>query len=310
MSTVSGILLKKVLETMNKKIFVMGSISIDHTVFTKVMPTAGVTGKADSFIKNVGGKGANQAVASLYLGGDVFFMGAVGQDDEGRHISSFLKEKGLKSVLKQSNKSTGAAFITINELNGENQILIVQGANMDITINDIDKLEDEISNRDIFLTQLETPIETVIYSLKLAKKHNLITILNPAPYAELNEDVYPHIDYFIPNEHELDQFIPGNMSYEDKARFLVEKGIKNVIVTLGEKGSLLVNKEKVVHVEPFKVKAIDTTAAGDSYVGAFVTALSEGKDIVEAMKFASKCSSITVTRIGAISSLPTIDEIK
>lgn len=295
---------------MNKKIFVMGSISIDHTVFTKVMPTAGVTGKADSFIKNVGGKGANQAVASLYLGGDVFFMGAVGQDDEGRHISSFLKEKGLKSVLKQSNKSTGAAFITINELNGENQILIVQGANMDITINDIDKLEDEISNRDIFLTQLETPIETVIYSLKLAKKHNLITILNPAPYAELNEDVYPHIDYFIPNEHELDQFIPGNMSYEDKARFLVEKGIKNVIVTLGEKGSLLVNKEKVVHVEPFKVKAIDTTAAGDSYVGAFVTALSEGKDIVEAMKFASKCSSITVTRIGAISSLPTIDEIK
>ena len=306
----SGILLKKGLEIMNKKIFVMGSISIDHTVFTKVMPAPGITGKADSFIKNVGGKGANQAVASLYLGGDVFFMGAVGQDDEGRYISSFLKEKGLKSVLKQSNKSTGAAFITINELNGENQILIVQGANMDITINDIDKLEDEISNRDIFLTQLETPIETVIYSLKLAKKHNLITILNPAPYAELNEDVYPHIDYFIPNEHELDQFIPGNMSYEDKARFLVEKGIKNVIVTLGEKGSLLVNKEKVVHVEPFKVKAIDTTAAGDSYVGAIVTALSEGKDIVEAMKFASKCSSITVTRIGAISSLPTIDEIK
>ena len=306
----SGILLKKGLEIMNKKIFVMGSISIDHTVFTKVMPTAGVTGKADSFIKNVGGKGANQAVASLYLGGDVFFMGAVGQDDEGRHISSFLKEKGLKSYLKSSNKTTGAAFITINESNGENQILIVQGANMDISIDDINKLEDEIGSRDIFLAQLETPIETVIHSIKLAKKHNLITILNPAPYAELNEDVYPYIDYFIPNEHELDQFVPENMSYEDKARLLVEKGIKNVIVTLGEKGSLLVNKGKEVHIEPFKVKAIDTTAAGDSYVGAFVTALSEGKDIVEAMKFASKCSSITVTRIGAISSLPTIDEIK
>ena len=295
---------------MNKKIFVMGSITIDHTVFTKVMPSPGVTGKADSFIKNVGGKGANQAVASLYLGGDVFFMGSIGQDDEGRYISSFLKEKGLKRVLKESNKETGTAFITINELNGENQILIVQGANMDISIEDINKLESEIACRDIFLTQLETPIETVIHSLKLAKKHGLMTILNPAPYGELNEEVYPYIDYFVPNEHELDQFIPGNMSYEDKARVLLNKGVQNVIVTLGEKGSLLVNKEKAIRVEPYKVQAVDTTAAGDSYVGALVTSLSQGKDIIEAMKFASKCSSITVTRKGAISSLPTLEEVK
>ena len=295
---------------MNKKIFVMGSITIDHTVFTKVMPSPGVTGKADSFIKNVGGKGANQAVASLYLGGDVFFMGSIGQDDEGRYISSFLKEKGLKRVLKESNKETGTAFITINELNGENQILIVQGANMDISIEDINRLESEIACRDIFLTQLETPIETVIHSLKLAKKHGLMTILNPAPYGELNEEVYPYIDYFVPNEHELDQFIPGNMSYEDKARVLLNKGVQNVIVTLGEKGSLLVNKEKAIRVEPYKVQAVDTTAAGDSYVGALVTSLSQGKDIIEAMKFASKCSSITVTRKGAISSLPTLEEVK
>ena len=295
---------------MNKKIFVMGSITIDHTVFTKVMPSPGVTGKADSFIKNIGGKGANQAVASLYLGGDVFFMGSIGQDEEGRYISSFLKEKGLEHVLKASNKGTGCAFITINELNGENQILIVQGANMDISIKDINNIENEIANRDIFLSQLETPIETVIYSLKLAKKHGLLTILNPAPYGELTDDVYQYIDYFVPNEHELDQFIPGDMSYEEKARFLLEKGTKNVIVTLGEKGSLLVNKEKVVQVEPHKVKAVDTTAAGDSYLGALVTAVSQGKDIIEAMNFASKCSSITVTRIGAIKSLPTLEDIK
>ena len=306
----SGILLKKVLETMNKKIFVMGSITIDHTVFTKVMPLPGVTGKADSFIKNVGGKGANQAVASFYLGGDVFFVGSIGQDDEGRYISSFLDQIGLKHVLKSSNKGTGTAFITINELNGENQILIVQGANMDINNNDIDALEEKISECDIFLTQLETPIETVIHSLKLAKKHGLLTILNPAPYGELSKDVYQYIDYFVPNEHELDQYISQNMSYEDKARTMLNKGVKNVIVTLGEKGSLLVNKEKVVHVEPFKVKAVDTTAAGDSYLGALVTALSQGKDIVEAMNFASKCSSITVTRPGAINSLPKLDEVK
>ena len=295
---------------MNKKIFVMGSITIDHTVFTEVMPSPGVTGKADSFFKNVGGKGANQAVASLYLGGDVFFMGSVGQDDEGRYIASFLKEKGLKHFLKESNRGTGVAFITINENNGENQILIVQGANMDIDISDINSLEKEISNCDIFLTQLETPIETVVHSLKLAKKHHLLTILNPAPYGELPDEVFPFIDYFIPNEHELDQFVPGNMSYEDKAKIILSKGTKNVIVTLGDKGSLLANKEKVVHIEPHKVKAIDTTAAGDSYLGALVTALSQDKDIIEAMKFASKCSSITVTRKGAINSLPTLEEIK
>ena len=295
---------------MNKKIFVMGSISIDHTVFTKVMPSPGVTGKADYFVKNVGGKGANQAVAAHYLGGDVFFMGSIGQDDEGRYISSFLKEKGLKHVLKTSSKGTGTAFITINETNGENQILIVQGANMDITTDDIDRLEDEIANRDIFLTQLETPIDTVIHSLKLAKKHGLLTILNPAPYGELNDEVYQFIDYIVPNEHELDQFVPGDMPYEEKAKILLDKGASNVIVTLGEKGSQLVSKEKVVHVEPHKVKAVDTTAAGDSYLGALVTALAQGKDIVEAMNFASKCSSITVTRVGAINSLPTLDEIK
>ena len=288
----------------------MGSITIDHTVFTKVMPSPGVTGKADSFMKNIGGKGANQAVASLYLGGDVFFMGSVGQDDEGMYISSFLKETGLKHALKVSNKGTGVAFITINELNGENQILIVQGANMDLSIDDINKYEEEISKCDIFLTQLETPIDTVIYSLKLAKKHGLTTILNPAPYGELSDDVFKYIDYFVPNEHELDQFVPGNMSYEEKAKVILGKGVKNVIVTLGENGSLLVNKEKVVHIEPHKVKAIDTTAAGDSYLGALVTSLSQGKDIVEAMNFASKCSSITVTRLGAIKSLPKLNEVK
>ena len=309
MSQDFGIFLKKALDIMNKKIFVLGSITIDHTVFTNVMPVPGITGKAESFIKNVGGKGANQAIASLYLGGDVFFMGSVGQDDEGRYISSFLKEKGLNYHLKLSNKGTGVAFITINQLNGENQILIVQGANNDIHIQDIDDFEKEIESRDIFLTQLETPIETVIHAIKLAKKHGLITILNPAPYNELPDDIYPYIDYFVPNEHELDQFVPGNMSYEEKAKIILSKGVSNVIVTLGEKGSLLVNKEKVVHIEPYKVKAIDTTAAGDSYLGALVTALSQGKDIIKSMNFASKCSSITVTRKEAISSLPKLEEI-
>ena len=295
---------------MNKKIFVLGSISIDHTIFTNVMPTPGVTGKAESFIKNVGGKGANQAVASLYLGGDVFFFGAVGNDDEGKYIHSFLKEKKLHHHLKESTKPTGVAFITIDNSNGENQILIVQGANLDIQKEDIDEIEDIIKECDIFLAQLENPIETVEYAIKLAKKNGLTTILNPAPYGEISDSVLPYIDYFIPNEHELEQFVPEFNSEEEKAVSLLNKGIKNVIVTLGENGSRLCNKEGIYTAKPYKVDAIDTTAAGDSYIGALVTALSKNKVVKEAMDFASKCSSITVARKGAIQSLPKLDEIK
>lgn len=306
----SGISLKKELDTMSKRIFVSGSISIDNTVFTNVMPVPGVTGKANSYLRNVGGKGANQAVAAHLLGADVFFFGAVGADEEGRYITSFLKEKGLESILRASNKPTGEAFITINELTGENQILIVQGANLTITNADYDSLEERIKMFDIFLTQLETPIHSVIHSIKLAKKFGLLTILNPAPYAELPDDIFKYIDYFVPNEHELEQFVPQFKSVEKKAHVLLDKGVKNVIVTLGEKGSMLINKEKVVQIEPHPVTAVDTTAAGDSYLGALVTALADDKDIIEAMNFASKCSSITVTRKGAIQSLPTLDDIK
>ena len=305
----SGISLKKVSNIMDKKIFVIGSSTIDHTMFTNVMPSPGVTGKAESFFRNMGGKGANQAVAAHYLGADVYFYGVIGQDDEGRYISSFLNELCLKHALKQSNKQTGVASITINMETGENQILIVQGANLDVSKDDINSLKPIFEQSDIFLAQLEMDIEATEYAFKLAKEKGLLTILNPAPYAPVKEDTYQYIDYFIPNEHELDQFVPGNMSYEDKAKVLINKGIKNVIVTLGEKGSLLVNNDKVIKVEPFKVNAVDTTAAGDSYIGALVTALSKGKDIEDAMKFASKCSSITVSRKGAIASLPKLEEI-
>lgn len=295
---------------MSKRIFVTGSISIDNTVFTDVMPSPGVTGKANSYLRNVGGKGANQAVAAHLLGANVFFFGMVGSDEEGRYITSFLKEKGLDCILKASNKPTGEAFITINELTGENQILIVQGANLSITNLDFDSLEERIKSCDIFLTQLETPIHSVVHSLKLAKRFGLLTILNPAPYGELSDEAYKFVDYFVPNEHELEQFVPQGEGVEEKAKVLLNKGVQNVIVTLGEKGSVLVNKEKVVYVKPHPVVAVDTTAAGDSYLGALVTALSEDKDIVDAMNFASKCSSITVTRKGAIQSLPTLDDIK
>ena len=295
---------------MNKKIFILGSSSIDHTVYTEEMPSPGVTGKAISFFRNMGGKGANQACAAHYLGGDVFFLGAIGKDEEGRFISSKIEELGFKHYLKISDKQTGIASITTNVKTGENQILIVQGANLDINKDDIYKFENIIKESHIFLTQLENSYEAVETGLKLAKKHGLITILNPAPYMPLEDDLYQYIDYFIPNEHEMDSYVPEKMNYEEKGKVLLSKGVKNVIITLGENGSLFINKDKTAIVHAIRVKAIDTTAAGDSYIGALVTAMSKGKDILEAMKFASKCSAITVTRKGAIASLPKIDEIK
>lgn len=293
-----------------KKILVIGSISIDNVVYTKVLPSPGTTVMGDSFISNVGGKGANQACAAHFLGADVLFYGSVGRDSNGEYIEKFLKEKGLNYIIKKSEKGTGIASITIDTTTAENRIVIVPGANMDINKKDIDLLEGEIKKADILLIQLENPVETVVYALKKAKEYGLTTVLNPAPYHEVPKDAYQYIDFFVPNEHELDGFVNfANGSFEEKAKTLVNDGVKNVIVTLGEKGSLLVNKDQTKQVTPHKVNAIDTTAAGDSFLGAFVTALSEGKSTIEAMEFASKCSSITVTRKGAIVALPYRNEI-
>lgn len=271
------------------------------------MPSPGTTVNGDSIFKNIGGKGANQAYASTLLGGDVYFFGAVGNDSEGNMIKEFLTKSKLRFDLKTSNKPTAAAFITVNEINGENQIVVVKGANGDIFPEDID---DEIfKDASYLLIQLETPVPTVLYVLRKAHEQGITTILNPAPYNPLPEEMYQYIDYFVPNEHEIEQFVPQFDSFVDKAKHLLNKGVKNVIVTLGEKGSLLVNNNEVIEVAPHKVEAVDTTAAGDSYLGALVTALSQGKQIKEAMEFASKCSSITVTRKGAITSLPTLEEV-
>ena len=297
---------------MNKKVFVIGSVTVDHVFYTDTMPNPGMTIKANSFFRNFGGKGANQAIAASNLGADVFFYGAIGNDDEGAFVSHSLIKYGMegKYELKKSDQNTGVASITINNATGENQILIVQGANLDINKSDLLKLEKHFKESDIFLTQLENSYETTEVSIKMAKSYGLMTILNPAPYMEIKDDLFSYIDYFVPNEHEMDQFVPGDMSYIEKAKVILSKGCKNVIVTLGEKGSLLVNKDKVIKIEPFKVKAIDTTAAGDSYIGALVAALSKGENIEKSMQFASNCSSITVTRRGAADSLPTLKEVQ
>lgn len=291
-----------------KKILVIGSIAIDNVTYTSTPARPGMTVYGDSFLSNVGGKGANQACAIKFLGGDVTFYGAIGNDDNGKRVENFLKTQDLRTFLKKSYKNTGVASITIDNKTGENSIIIVPGANMDITHEDIDKID--FSKYDFLLIQLENEIASIEYALKKAKDNGLTVVLNPAPYHEIDKNFYRYIDLFVPNEHELDLFtkdIKGG--YLLKAQHLVKQGIKKVIVTLGEKGSLYVDETTSFNIEPSKVKAVDTTGAGDSYCGALLTALAEGKQIKEAMQFASKASSITVTRKGAIASLPKRSEL-
>lgn len=293
---------------MKKKILVIGSISIDNTIFTKQLPSAGTTTVADSYFQNIGGKGANQACASLFLGGDVSFIGAIGKDHNGDMVEKFLKEQGLHARLKRSEKPTGIAFIILEEETAENRILIIQGANTDLTKEDIDKNIDLFSEGDILLTQFENDMETVSYVIKKAYEKHMLVVVNPAPIKELKEEYYQYIDYLVPNEHELEA-LSHKTDILLAAKELLARGAKNVIVTLGEKGSVLINKDEYIKVEPHKVDAVDTTAAGDSYLGALVTKLSEGKSIKDAMEFASLCSSKTVTKKGAIVSLPHLNEL-
>lgn len=294
---------------MNRKIVVIGSIAIDNTIFTKTLPSVGTTTIADSYMTNIGGKGANQACASLFLGGQVSFIGAVGKDHNGDQVISFLKQQGLNARIKRSDKPTGVAFIILEEANAENRILIIQGANTDITTTDIKSNLDLFNEGDILLTQFENDMTTVEYVIKTAKEKGMIVVVNPAPIKKFNEEYYQYIDYLIPNEHELEALTNEGMPLK-ACRILLEKGAKNVIVTLGEKGSMLVNKSTIHQVNPHKVEAVDTTAAGDSYLGAFVTKLSENKSVIEAMEFASLASSYTVTKKGAIIALPHLNDLK
>ncbi len=293
-----------------KNILVIGSVSIDNVIYTDELPKGGTTVFGTKFISNVGGKGANQAIAIKRLGGEVNYIGAIGNDEEGLRIERFLKENALNSTLLKKKENTGIASITIDNKTAENRIIIIPGANLSLSKKDIDDNIDKFKNASYLLIQLETPIETVCYALKLAKKLNMTTILNPAPYKALPEDIFPYIDYFIPNEHEIDGYVLDAIDDEiEKGKYMLAKGVKNVIITLGSRGALLVNKDKEILFTAKKVKAVDTTAAGDSFVGTFVNELNKNKSIEKAIEFAIKASAITVTKRGAIQSLPTKEEV-
>lgn len=301
---------------MNKKIVVIGSLNMDWVIPVKHTPVEGETILAEGYTEVPGGKGANQAYAVGKLGGKIAMLGMVGNDDIGNKLIDNLKDVNVDTsrVEKLSNSKSGLALIYVNS-QGNNSIVVLPGANSKCDIEYIDKNVDIIKESDIVLIQMEIPKDTVYYVINLANKLGKTIILNPAPAPDsITDDILSKIDYFTPNETELAKISRKQVTSIEEAKeaskILLEKGVKNIIATLGENGALLVSKEEIKHFEVEKVSAIDTTAAGDSFNGAVAVYLSEGYSIDEAIKFSNKVSSIAVTRKGAQTSIPSREEVE
>ncbi|PTY39710.1 ribokinase [Brachyspira hampsonii] len=285
---------------MNKKILIIGSINKDLVITSPRFPKEGETILGSNFYTGNGGKGANQACAIAKLGGCVSILGAVGDDSFGKDLFYALESNNVNTdnLIIKNNISTGIAVITVTDY-GANNIIVAQGANALITKDDIK--EELISLYDIIVLQLEIPLEIAEYSAYIAKKLGKTVVLNPSPAVKLNKNFLSYVDILIPNETEID--IIGGVDYA------FDCGVKNIILTLGANGCDLINKERIKHFDAYQVDVADTTAAGDSFLGGVVRMMADNKTIEEAISFAMKVSNITVTRKGAIDSIPTYDEV-
>lgn len=295
------------------RVVVIGSINMDLVTVCEQAPKGGETLFGTKFLQIPGGKGANQAVAIGKLGSCVTMLGKVGKDSFGEDLIKSMKKNNVNTDhIEKCDLPTGTANIVV-EGNGQNRILVVPGANSLVDVEYIERNLDVIKEADIVVTQLEIPVETVEYALKKAKEFGKITILNPAPARELSQEIIANSDFIIPNESELNVITGIETETEEGIKKagdkLLKSGVKTLIVTLGSKGSLHLDEKNMEFHSAYKVKAIDTTAAGDSFIGGFVRTLKEN-NIGEAIEFATKVSAIAVTKEGAQSSIPSIEEVE
>ncbi|PGT83854.1 ribokinase [Metabacillus litoralis] len=288
-----------------RKVTVIGSINMDLVTKTEVIPKVGETVMGESFFTIPGGKGANQAVAAARLGAEVTLIGCVGDDMFGKDLLEHLEKEGiiLNNVEPVTHVSTGTATITLSK--GDNSIIVVSGANFEVTPEMVRKNESVIAKSDVVLLQLEIPLESVMEAAKLAKKHNKTVILNPAPIQALPKELLSLVDYLTPNEHEQELLLSASSLSPDELEEIKSK----CIVTKGPEGVFIYDKGES-QIKGFKVEAVDTTGAGDSFNGAFAVSLSEGIDIKEACRFANAVGALSVTKLGAQSGMPTKEEVE
>ncbi|MBI9060233.1 MAG: ribokinase [Labilibaculum sp.] len=295
-------------------IVVVGSSNTDMIIKVHHLPRPGETILGGEFTKAAGGKGANQAVAAARAGGEVTFIAKVGDDIFGESaIAGFIEDNiNVESVLKDSEAPSGVAQIFVAD-DGENCIAVASGANANLSVDDIKNAKEKILYAGILLTQLETPIETITEAVKIAKENGATVVLNPAPAQSLPDKLLAMLSIITPNETEAEMLTGIKVIDETSAALASEalknKGVESVIITLGAKGAFVDNDGDQYMVPGFVIKAVDTTAAGDVFNGALAVALSKKINFKDAVKFANAAAALSVTKLGAQPSVPTLDEI-
>tara|TARA_B110001452_G_scaffold1615_1_gene1416 strand:+ start:1692 stop:2600 length:909 start_codon:yes stop_codon:yes gene_type:complete len=293
-------------------ICVLGNFVADNSFYADQLPTKGQTLFGNGYQVGPGGKGSNQAIAAVRLGSKVNFLGKVGDDANGKMAIELYKKNQIdpKTVFISKDFPTGVAGIMVNKSDGTNAIIVYPGASMEITIEEVNQFSNILSNCKVFLTQLEIKKEVTLHSLKIAKKSSAITILNPAPAIKIEDEFFKYVDFFTPNETEAEFYVGKKIENYNQAKeageFFLNKGVKNSIITLGEKGIYFVNKDNRFSVPALdlKDKVVDTTGAGDSFNGALASGLERGLEIKECLNYAIKASGISTTKKGAADAMP------
>jgi ribokinase len=300
---------------MKPQIVIVGSAGIDMVIKTDRLPAPGETVLGGTFFMNPGGKGANQAVAAARLNGNVIFICKTGNDVFfGQKAAAIFGKEGINSnfLLSHPGLPSAIALITVDK-NAENCIVVAPGANATFMPADLDKSIPVIEEAGIILMQLEIPLTTVEYVAALASAKNIPVVLNPAPAIFLPDSLLKNISVLTPNETEAEILtgirVSDISSAEKAARALHHKGVKTVIITLGSRGALVAEGDKATHIPAMNVVAADTTAAGDVFNGALVVAITEEKNMVDAVEFACKAATLSVTKLGAQASAPYRDEV-
>lgn len=301
------------------KICVVGSLNIDMVLNMNSLPKLGETLMVETLEKVQGGKGGNQACGASRLGSQVTMIGAIGNDEYGGLLKEGLEKDGINThYLKVVEGSSGMAIITV-DIVGNNTIAVIPGANEQVMVEDIIKVTSVIEESDVIIAQFETPLEATMEAFKIGKESGAITILNPAPYQEVPNELLQYTDIIIPNETEAYDLTGVQVTDEASAvkasEDLLKKGVKYVIITMGKDGAILVSQEQSAFIKAFKVNAVDTTAAGDSFIGAISSKINHKileafDDMISIVEYGNRVSSITVTKPGAQSSLPTLSEVE
>jgi len=294
-------------------VVVIGSANWDIVNRVAHIPRPGETLRSKSVMQNPGGKGANQAVAAGKLGADVYMIGCVGDDESGDKMLASLRKAGVdtRGMRRVPGQPTGTAYICVSD-DGENCIVVTAGANDCLDEGLLDEQDALIRGADILAAQLEVPAETVWTAIQRAHACGVKTILNPSPVRDIPDDVLRCVDILLPNESEMAALIGQPVENGDDAmrRYMLEKGIGCIVLTLGEQGCRILKRDGSIHIPCQKVAAVDTTGAGDTFLGALATALSEGKTIEHAARFATSAAAITVSRMGAQQAMPFRNELQ